>query len=135
MAKYKDLRAELLNILRDGQKHTIDDIEQKCKEKGIDLPNKRDPIYNIVHQLKKKGIIRSEEKGTYRINDMIKQEEGSRMNQTNIEIETYIKGIKKEIRKYKDFSWVNCSEEEWRRAKSLGKQMMELSEEINDIFF
>lgn len=135
MSKYKNLRVEILNILQDGEKHTVDDIKQSCEEKGFDFQNKREPIYNMVHQLKKKGVIISPGKGIYQIIDRNKQEEDEERNYIDVEFQNCIKKIEEEIEKYKDFSWVNCSEKEWKIASIKGKQMMRLAEEINSIFF
>lgn len=136
MSKYKNLRVEILNILQDKEEHTVDDIKQSCEEKGFDFQNKKDPIYNMVHQLKKKGVIISPRKGVYQINDDNKQEGDG--DYIDVEFQNCIKKIEEEIERYRKFSWVNCSEREWKIASIKGKQMMRLAEkleEIKGIFF
>ena len=133
MSKYKNLRVEILSILQDREKHTVDDIKQACEERGFDFQNKKDPIYNMVHQLKKKGVIISPGKGIYQINDNNKQEKDE--DYIDVEFQNCIKKIEEEIEKYKNFSWVNCSEKEWKIASIKGKQMMRLAEDITSIFF
>ena len=74
MVKYKDLRIEIMEILSDGEGHTVEDIERKCIEKGFDLQNKRGPIYNVAHELKNRGIITVKENGIYRMSNKDVQE-------------------------------------------------------------
>lgn len=127
--KHEEFRKEFLNILQDGEKHKADEIEQRCLEKGIDIRNKRSILYNTAHQLKEQGILDSlEEKGVYKLNKTVKDKH------TDIELDNCIKKIEKELKKYRDFSWLNCSEEEWREASIKGRQMKELANEITIIF-
>lgn len=129
MLKHKKFRKEFLNILQDGEKHRAGEIEQKCLEKGIDIRNKRSILYSIAHQLKKQGILDPlEEKGVYKLKKTVKDKH------VDIEFDNCIKKIKKELKKYREFSWLNCSEEEWREASIKGRQMKELADEIMIIF-
>ena len=54
MGKYKEVREVIVNSLSDKQWHGVDEIQSKCEEEGINLEGNRGPIYNVVHQLKKK---------------------------------------------------------------------------------
>lgn len=129
MSKHEDFRKEFLNILQDGEEHRVDEIEQRCLEKGIDIRNKRSILYSIAHQLREQGILDSlDEKGVYKLKKTVKDKH------IDMEFDKCIKNIKKELKKYRDFSWLNCSEEEWREASIKGKQMKELADEITIIF-
>lgn len=129
MLKHKRFRKEFLNILQDGEKHRAGEIEQKCLEKGIDIRNKRSILYSTAHQLKKQGILDPlEEKGVYKLKKTVKDK------YVDIEFDNCVKKIKKELKKYREFSWLNCSEEEWREASIKGRQMKELADEIMIIF-
>lgn len=135
MVKYKDLRIEILEILSDGEGHTVEDIERKCLEKGFDFQNKRGPIYNVAHELKNRGIITVKENGIYRMSNKDVQEMKQNIKGVDKDFEECIKKMERKLKEYKNFSWVNSTEEEWKEAKALGKRMIKLAEEINDIFF
>lgn len=128
MAKHDKFCREFLTILQDGEEHKSDEIVEKCLEKGIDLRNNKRLIYNMASQLRLKGILEEGRRGVYRLKKG--QNEGS----IDMEVDNYIKKIKKELKKYKNFSWVNCSEKEWKTASVRGKQMIGLANEIIEIF-
>lgn len=123
----RKLRPAILNILSDGQEHNADEIAEKCKDYLCDSGTKgdiRSPIYLIMSDLRKRKII-SSNYGVYRLKD----------SDTSTDFETSMRMVKKELEKYKNFSWVNCSEKELRKAQIFAKQMVELKKEIDAIFF
>lgn len=61
MGKYKDVREVIVNTLSDEKWHGVDEIQSKCEGEGINLEGDRGPIYNVVHQLKKKERLRQME--------------------------------------------------------------------------
>ena len=56
MGKYGEVRKVIMEVLCDQEWHTIDDLQNKCEVRGITLED-RSPIYNVTHQLKKRGKI------------------------------------------------------------------------------
>lgn len=64
MVKYKKVREVIVNVLSDKQWHGVDEIKNKCEEVGINLKGDKGPIYNVVHQLKKKGKIEANGMGS-----------------------------------------------------------------------
>ena len=114
MGKYKDVRDVLINALSDKQWHGVDEIQSKCEEEGINLKGDRGPIYNVVHQLKKKGKIEANGMGEYRICkqsiEQVKEGKLETSNKQENQLEVSIENIEIYMNKYKNFDWVNCSD-------------------------
>lgn len=64
MKKYQKVRESIREIMKDGKVHTAEELHKECEKRGIEISANRGEIYNVVHQLKKKGEIESDiEKG------------------------------------------------------------------------
>lgn len=64
MKKYQKVRESIREIMQDGKVHTAEELYKECEKRGIEISANRSEIYNVVHQLKKKGEIESDiEKG------------------------------------------------------------------------
>lgn len=126
MTSYKELRPILENILSDNNWHNIEEFLQVCSSTGLHLDD-RSAIYNIMHQLKKKGVIRADGNGNYQnikfYDSQIK----------NSELLSSIKNIESEILKYKNFNWINCSDSELQQARITLKLLIHLSKKIQDV--
>lgn len=122
MGKYKEVREVIVNSLSDKQWHGVDEIQSKCEEEGINLEGNRGPIYNVVHQLKKKGKIEANGIGEYRIcKQSVEPVKKGRMefsNKQKNQLEVSIGNIEMYVDKYKKFDWINCSDEELQDARS-----------------
>lgn len=50
--------------MKDGKVHTADELHKECKRNGIEVGESKGDIYNVVHQLKRKGeLVSDSEKG------------------------------------------------------------------------
>lgn len=135
MGKYREVREVTMNVLSDRQWHGIDEIQSKCEREGIGLEGDRGPIYNVVHQLKKKEKIEANGMGKYRmsIQNMECVEivgDGSLKNQFAENIEK----IEKYLNEYKKFDWVHCANEELQCARSNVLRLLELAQKIEKEF-
>lgn len=65
MANYTKIRLILENILSDNNWHNTEEFLQICASHGLHLDD-RSSIYNIMHNLKKKGIIQADGHGNHR---------------------------------------------------------------------
>ena len=128
----------LINALSDKQWHGVDEIQSKCEEEGINLKGDRGPIYNVVHQLKKKGKIEANGMGEYRICkqsiEQVKEGKLETSNKQENQLEVSIENIEIYMNKYKNFDWVNCSDEELRDARSNVTKMLDLAKKVEREF-
>lgn len=65
MGKYQKVREIVRNVLEDGKAHTAEELHRICESNGIEVSRNRSEIYNIVHQLKVRGEIVSDEENRY----------------------------------------------------------------------
>lgn len=138
MGKYKDVREVIVNTLSDEKWHGVDEIQSKCEGEGINLEGDRGPIYNVVHQLKKKGKVEANGMGEYRIcnQDIEHIEKGgceSFCSQKN-ELLKNIESIEIYLVKYRNFDWINCSDEELQDARSNMTTLLDLARKIEKEF-
>lgn len=141
MGKYKDIREVLADLMADQEWHTIEEIEKKCEEKGITLGGKRNSIYGVIHQLKKKGEVETSGTGQYKIcidkmsgTDNKVAELEVEYNNEEEELEKSIKKIEAYLERYRKFNWINCSEEELQKARTRMKKLIKLYEKIKNEF-
>lgn len=106
----------LVNLEESGRKRA------DCVIGKINLEGNRGPIYNVVHQLKKKGKIEANGIGEYRIcKQSVEPVKKGRMefsNKQKNQLEVSIGNIEMYVDKYKKFDWINCSDEELQDARS-----------------
>ena len=136
--KYKEVREVIVNSLSDKQWHGVDEIQSKCEEEGINLEGNRGPIYNVVHQLKKKGKIEANGIGEYRIcKQSVEPVKKGRMefsNKQKNQLEVSIGNIEMYVDKYKKFDWINCSDEELQDARSNVTRLLDLAKKVEKEF-
>lgn len=117
---------------------TVCNKELKTKEYTIELTNNRGPIYNVVHQLKKKGKIEANGIGEYRIcKQSVEPVKKGRMefsNKQKNQLEVSIGNIEMYVDKYKKFDWINCSDEELQDARSNVTRLLDLAKKVEKEF-
>lgn len=133
MGKYKDVREVIVNAISDKQWHGIDEIQSRCEGEGISLEGDRGPIYNVVHQLKKKGKIEANGMGAYRLREQSIELVESSNKQKN-QLEASIENIEMYVDKYKKFDWINCSDEELQDARSNVTRLLDLAKKVEKEF-
>lgn len=69
MSKYQKIREIVRETMKDGKLHTAEELQRECEKKGIEVSKNRTDIYNIVHQLKKKGEILADKGNGYVLAD------------------------------------------------------------------
>lgn len=138
MGKYKEVREVIINILSDKQWHGIDEIQRKCEEEGINIGGNRGSIYNIMHQLKKKEKIEANGKGEYKVwnqdTEYIEKRKAELADQQKNQLIESIENIEVYLVKYKNFDWVNCSDEELQCARSNVTRLLDLAQKIEKEF-
>lgn len=138
MGKYKKVREVIANVLSDKQWHGVDEIQSECEEEGINLQGDKGPIYNVVHQLKKKGKIEANGMGEYKIcnqdTENIQSEENKSFNNRKSQLIDNIKSIEIYLAKYKDFDWINCSDIELQDARRNVARLLGLAQKIQKEF-
>lgn len=104
----------------------------------INLEGNRGPIYNVVHQLKKKGKIEANGIGEYRIcKQSVEPVKKGRMefsNKQKNQLEVSIGNIEMYVDKYKKFDWINCSDEELQDARSNVTRLLDLAKKVEKEF-
>ena len=139
MGKYGEVRKVIMEVLYDQEWHTIDDLRNKCEVRGITLED-RSPIYNVTHQLKKRGKIDTNGMGKYRMcKKNQEQNENTELEQEHSDIyeKQLIKSIENieiYLEKYKKFDWINCSDMELKEARENVARLLELEEKIKNEF-
>lgn len=139
MGKYGEVRKVIMEVLCDQEWHTIDDLQNKCEVRGIALED-RSPIYNVTHQLKKRGKIDTNGMGKYRMcKKNQEQNENTELEQEHSDIyeKQLIKSIENieiYLEKYKKFDWINCSDMELKEARENVARLLELEEKIKNEF-
>ena len=140
MGKYKEKRGIVFEVLSDREWHTIDEIQKKCEEKGIFLNGERSAIYNVMHQLKKKGMLETSGTGKYKMsdeniqNDNKKEADQENCHKQEDKLGKSIKSIEIYLIKYKKFDWITCSEKELQEARANANKLIKLSEKIQNEF-
>ena len=138
MGKYKEVREVIVNTLSDKQWQGVDEIRSKCEEEGINLARDKGPIYNVVHQLKKKGKIEANGMGEYKVcnqdTETIENEERKSSNNQKNQLINSIEGIEIYLAKYKDFDWINCSDIELQDARFNVAKLLDLAQKIEKEF-
>lgn len=103
-----------------------------------DITSIRGPIYNVVHQLKKKGKIEANGIGEYRIcKQSVEPVKKGRMefsNKQKNQLEVSIGNIEMYVDKYKKFDWINCSDEELQDARSNVTRLLDLAKKVEKEF-
>ena len=135
MVKYKNIREVVIRVLSDQKWHTIDEIENMCEAEGMKFDKVRGPIYNVLHQLKKSGVIESDGTGAYRKygeNIVFKAKKGDKARTVKFdeELNNCIKRIETQLIKLKKFDWINCTETELQEARFSANNLIKLSEKI-----
>lgn len=135
MKKYRELRDILMEVMSDKEWHTSDELQKKCEAHGMTFDGGRGPIYNIMHQFKKVGIVETDGTGRYRLssNDAWTKDEKTNQKSTcelNRELAESISKIEIQLSKYKKFNWINCSEKELQDARCIANQLITLAEKI-----
>lgn len=138
MGKYKEVREVIVNVLSDEQWHGVEEIQSTCEEEGIKLEGDRGPVYNVVHQLKKKGKIEANGMGEYRICNQsvgtVKVGVVEHSNKQKNQLEVSIDNIEMYVDKYKKFNWINCSDEELQDARSNVTRLLDLAKKVEKEF-
>ena len=138
MGKYREVREVIINILSDKQWHGIDEIQSKCEGEGINLEGNRGPIYNVMHQLKKKGKIEENGMGDYRVWNQdigcIEKIKTELTNKQKNQLIESIENIEIYLVKNKNFDWINCSDEELQYARSNVTRLLDLAQKIEKEF-
>lgn len=142
MGTYSEVRGIVIDVLSDQEWHTTEELQRKCEESGIMLNGERHSIYNAVHRLKKRGKIEGNGAGRYRMvieNTEVEDEigcdtekviEGNNIEQAILNIEKLLKFLTI----YKNFDWINCSDEECRNARKDARRLLALADKINTGF-
>ena len=139
MGKYGEVRKVIMEVLCDQEWHTIDDLQNNCAVRGLTLED-RSPIYNVTHQLKKRGKIDTNGMGKYRMcKKNQEQNENTELEQEHSDIyeKQLIKSIENieiYLEKYKKFDWINCSDMELKEARENVARLLELEEKIKNEF-
>ena len=139
MGKYGEIRKVIMNVLSDQQWHKLDELQIECEEAGITFEGGRGPVYNVTHQLKKKGKIEGNGMGEYKMHVQSKEccenedVAGTSKNQETQLIES-IKTIETYVMIYKNFDWINCSEAELNEARSNVTRLLDLAQTIEKEF-
>ena len=138
MGKYKEVREVIVNALSDRKWHGVHEIQRKCEEEKINLDGDRGPIYNVVHQLKKKGLLEANGMGEYRIcKDDTEHAEEKILEPDNYQKNQLIESIESidmYLTKYKKFNWINCSDGELQEARSNVLRLLDLAQKIEKEF-
>ena len=139
MGKYREIRKVIMDMLSDQQWHKLDELQTKCEETGITFEGGRGPVYNVTHDLKKKGKIEGNGMGEYKMHvqsmeycnkgDVV---ETSKNQETQL-IES-IKTIETHLMIYKNFDWINCSEYELNEVRSNVTRVLDLAQIIEKEF-
>ena len=128
MQKYKGLRNIILEILDDHNCWTTEQLVSECEKRGMIFENGKNSIYNITYQLKKNGDIERVSQGVFRRKKMeeIKEEQSEETSKMQEAVWT----IEKELEKYKDFDWINCSDDVLKQARMDVKELLKIAEKI-----
>lgn len=135
MVKYKDVRAIVLEELADQEWHTTKNLHDKCESLGLNFNGNKGPLYNVLHQLKKKRILESSGTGDYRLlTDNTTLNSSPNTKEKKAELQPSIKIIESYITKYKKFDWINCSNQELLAARNNVSILLALSRKISNEF-
>lgn len=126
MSTGKQIKQITLNILSDGQEHSIQEIRNYVLSQDIVLDKTSTLLRNILHNLKKEySNLISPSRGVYRL---LLENETTDDNYSELNIA--IKTIEKTLQEYKRFNWYSCSEEELEIARSKVKTLLKLANTI-----
>ena len=118
--------------------NSMDSRQVVVMEKRKKTAGNRGPIYNVVHQLKKKGKIEANGIGEYRIcKQSVEPVKKGRMefsNKQKNQLEVSIGNIEMYVDKYKKFDWINCSDEELQDARSNVTRLLDLAKKVEKEF-
>lgn len=133
---YKKLREILNNVMADHGWYSPCDLEKKCEENGLPLNGNRDPIYMIMLKMKRNGQVVTNGRGLYKLSCTSMENDGSHTQSFRTigkdeELISAVNIIEKYILQYKNFSLMDCSDEELRRARKNAKILNNLLKTIS----
>lgn len=68
MNRYRQIKGVVEEIYRDGAKHNLDEVRERCRELKIDVDSDKNSVNAAVFKLKRAGYLEfAGEKGTYRL--------------------------------------------------------------------
>lgn len=127
MSKCQCAKKIINELLGDGKVHTIDEMVSLALERHV-IENKKDSaVKNALFQMKKQNTsIINVDKGKYKM--LIANDRNVKEKEV---FEESISYVFLEIRKLKEFDWMNCTNEELAEARKKVMKLKEVYEEIN----
>lgn len=130
MSKSKEIKKVIMEILKDGNVHTAEEIRTVCIEKGIIGSKEANIVRGAVFSLKKENeYFVAVEKGRYKLE---KEKNLEKYIKTD-DFEEVIKYLNKKIDVFKNFNWITCTDEELDKSRKQIMLLIDLSNEIKKI--
>ena len=135
-------REAILHVLSDEKYHTLDEIQEKCEEQGLNLDGNRGPIYNMIYKMKQHGIVESPRKGIYcacvdvqpLLNSYVLDVQEKRKAIIDQELQSALGVIESYMEKYTGAWWTKCTEEELEKGRASAEILLELKDKIEKAF-
>lgn len=127
MSKSKEIKKIIMEILKDGEVHTAEEIRMACLERGIIGSEEANIVRGAVFSLKKENEnFVAVEKGRYKLE---KEKDLEKCIEKD-EFEEVIKYLRKKINMFKNFNWITCTDEELEVSRKQIMLLRDLSDEI-----
>lgn len=129
MSRNKEIQNIIMNIMEDGELHTMEEFRKACLQKGVISPEKGGVIRGVIFKIKSENNnFITIDRGKYRLRKTDDSNENG--NAAEEEFDKMIKYMKQKIDMFKKFNWILCTDKELETAR---KQITALAELANDI--
>lgn len=126
MKKSAQVKKYILELLSDGKEYTTTEIKEYILSKNIKLEKNSTLIRNVLYNLKRENSsFTNTERGKYKLIS-----KPSTLQNDYSELKNAISIIEKNLKEYKHFNWISCSDLELEIARSKTQMLINLSSQI-----
>lgn len=133
MSTTSEVRGIIINLLADGEQHTLEEIRIKIADNSIMLSENSGVIRSVLYILKKTGCITSPSSGIYQIQKMQEHSEASTEALSLEELRITEKRLAVNILELKNFDLLHSSDFAIKQAREKAVLLKKIQDLIHDL--
>lgn len=131
MSQQKKLKEMIVELLRDGEIHSSEEIRELALKKGIIDDEKSTSIRNAIFQLKKENCdFITPEKGRY----MLQTRESHKHDGSKMSFDQTMEIVDDIIDSLSHFNWINCTDAELAQARQHMAQLKKMADRVTKLY-